>query len=315
MDALTDVLKAMSLSAETYFCSDFASPWGMRVENSGRAQFHAVIEGQCNLHVSNQSQLIELKQGDVVAFPTGGDHWLSDGLETPSLMGSEVVGSIQDQDNPFAPGPQQDIQTTLLCGAFDYDQSLDHPLLKALPCFIHIKAGIAAETKWLAPILRALAEESRASRPGASVVVNRLSEVLFVALLREYIATHESDHGYLAALVDPKIGKALTLIHQDADGQLNVDALAGMVGLSRGAFTVRFSRFLNMSPKSYLNRWRLNKARASLALNQTSTFDIALRAGYSSEAAFSKAFKNEFGVTPGSIRKVQTNSTLSASKL
>lgn len=303
MDALTDVLRAMRLNANTYFCSDFAAPWGMRVDKANAAQFHALIEGECWLYVESMQQSIKLCAGDLVAFPTGGKHWLSDQNQVPQLTGAELLDALAQGHNPFEHDSPTNSQVTLLCGAFEYDSSINHPLLKELPCFIHIRSSEQTETLWLRPILEALAQESRDQGPGSQAVVDRLTEILFVAFLREYISGHPSEHGYLAALNDQKIGKALNLIHGDKASQLSIETLANEIGLTRGAFTQRFSKLLGMSPKAYLSQWRLNQAKTMLQANKSSSFDIALASGYSSEAAFSKAFKAQFGITPGAIRK------------
>lgn len=303
MDALTDVLKALRLRSETYFCSDFASPWGMQISHSGNAQFHVVVEGACYVFLEGPGQLLELKAGDIIAFPTGANHWISDQKQAPTLSGSELLSAIMSDNNPFAPKPEQALQTTLLCGAFDYDQSIKHPLLRALPCYILIRAGSKAQPSWLAPTLLALADETRSAAPGASVVVDRLSEVLFVALLRAYIAENQTQSSYLQALSDHKIGPALTLIHQDDGAQLSIESLADQVALSRGAFSKRFSTLVGMSPKHYLTNWRLNRAKAWLQAGNLSMYDIAQHSGYASEAAFSKAFKLAFGISPGQARK------------
>jgi AraC-like DNA-binding protein len=310
MDALADVLKTIRLHTSTYFCSDFNTAWGMDIAPADKGLFHVLIEGQGWLKAANQTEPLHLEQGDIVAFPTGGAHWIGDSVDSTKIPGNEVVKSIINGKNPFyheAHEPNHahhaDSRHTLLCGAFEYDSSAKHPFLKDLPCFIHIKASTTPELNWLRSLMQVLAIESKQASPGSSVVIDRLTEVLFIQLLRVYMEGHQRDGGYLAALNDDKIGKALNLIHNEQTILWSVSTLASETALSRSAFSERFVRLVGESPKSYLINWRMQKAKTLLLENVRSMHDIAERSGYSSEAAFSKAFKQLFDITPGSLRK------------
>jgi len=309
MDALADILKTIRLHTSTYFCRDFNKAWAMEIPKAPSGLFHIMIEGQCWLRLSPGDEPIVIEQGDIVAFPTGGAHWISSGLDTTPLPSSEVVERILKDDNPFyAEQPAQNdqvepVQNTLMCGAFEYDSSMDHPFIKDLPCFIHIKASSSPELEWLRTLTQVLSVESRTEGPGAEVIVDRLTEVLFIQLLRVYMLGNKQQAGYLSALNDTKIGKALNLIHGEQVASLNVDTLAASVSLSRSAFSERFSKLVGESPKPYMQRWRLERAKALLLENKLSMFDIASRTGYASEAAFSKSFKQRFKVPPGVVKK------------
>lgn len=305
-DALADVLKTISLNGSTYFCSDFTGPWGMQVEPGPEGLFHVVVEGQCWLQTSS-GEPFKLDTGDIVAFPTGGAHWIGDTPESPRLPGNQVVESILGGGNPFQPANSQAQQTltqnTLLCGSFSYDSSIDHPFLKDLPCFIHISAQQTPELAWLRSLINVLSNESRNITPGSSIMVDKLTEILFIQLMRFHMHKKANQLGYIAALADSQIGKALNLIHGEARAHLTVERLGNAVALSRTAFTDKFSRMVGMAPKSYLVNWRMQKARSQLQSSDLSMFEIAEMAGYSSEAAFSKAFKQFFDIPPGQSRR------------
>jgi len=302
MDALADILKTIRLHTTAYFCSDFSSSWGIQVDTSSNGLFHVLMEGDAWLQANNQASPIKLKPGDIIAFPTGGAHWISDEPGSVKLKGSDVVNRIITGDNPFQAEKSQ-LKNTLLCGTFNYDSSLKHPFLKALPCFIHIEAAHYPDLDWLRSLLGVVAREARQSNPGSSIVVDRLTEVLFIQLLRIYMQEHQHEEGYLIALHDTKIGKALNLIHNEHNTLCTVNMLADAAALSRSAFTERFTRLVGESPKSYLMNWRMQRAKALLKESNLVMQSIAEQTGYSSEAAFSKAFKQMFNISPGAFRK------------
>lgn len=312
MDALGDILRAIRLHTSTYFCSNFNKEWGMDIPAGDSGLFHAIIEGECWLSLPDYDSPIIVKEGDIVAFPTGGEHKISHIPEAQTLQGSQVVERIQSGDNPFFNVPTETkeksnlVWNTLLCGAFEYDSSFEHPFIRDLPCLIHIKKNETPELEWLRSLVFILSRESRIDSPGSTVMVDKLTEVLFIQLLRTYMEQSQKQDGYLSALKDKKIGRALNLIHSEESAELSVDALAQHVAMSRGAFSDRFSRLVGEAPKPYLQRWRLEKAKLALVNNMHSTYSIAIQSGYSSEAAFSKAFKNKFGDTPGKYRSKRT---------
>ncbi len=151
-DALTDVLKTIRLSGSTFFCTGFNTSWGMAMEAEDRGAFHVVVAGKCWLVQGNVDEPVELLAGDIVAFPTGGVHWISNS-PTPSpqiLQGREVANQIMSGGNPFWNAHEDDIENrfgdssddsvegidnyaedaiTLLCGTFHYDSSVDHPFV------------------------------------------------------------------------------------------------------------------------------------------------------------------------------------------
>jgi len=313
MDALADVLKTLRISGNTYACNEFSSPWGMRIDKSSVGMFHVVISGSCWLTLGEDKK-IRLDGGDIVAFPTGGSHGISDMPESELLPGKAVVSQLMNHQNPFSCcSHKNDNVTKLMCGSFTHDSSLNHPFLRDLPCFIHVKAAETPELEWLRMLMKVLACESSNQSPGSSVIVDRLTEVLFIQLLRTHIKSTEKLHQneknvcYLSALNDPQIGQALNLIHNENSASLTVEKLGVRVAMSRTAFTEKFTRLIGMPPKTYLINWRMQKAKTKLETSNAQMYDIAEYSGYSSEAAFSKAFKNFFDITPGKVRRQALN--------
>lgn len=311
MDALADILNTIRLSASTYFCTDFSSPWGIHIEKGSEGLFHVVVNGNCWLQIENAANPIALNRGDIVAFPTGGAHSISDTPDSVKLPGATVTKSIADGNNPFQSEPHSSNRpyNTLMCGAFHYDTSIKHPFLKDLPCFIHIKANETPKLDWLRTLLTVLSNESREPTPGSTVMIDRLTEVLFIQLMRTHMESSPQHLNYMTALSDRQIGTALNHIHADKDATWNVERLGEAVALSRTAFTEKFSRLVGMPPKTYLLNWRMQKAKTQLETTDVPMIAIAENTGYSSEAAFSKAYKQFFNNSPGQTRRLRSSRT------
>ncbi len=306
MDALADILKTIRLHTSTYFCSDFNTDWGMDIAHRDNGLFHIIVEGECWVKIQNRDNPIHMSMGDIVAFPTGGAHWISNTPESEKQASDKIVSQIIDGDNPFFDANSSiTTKQTLLCGAFEYNSAISHPFLRDLPCFIHIKTSESQELTWLKELVKVLYRESKFPSPGSSVIIDRLTEVLFIQILRIYVKNSSIKHGYMSALNDSKIGPALNRIHGETLAEWSVEKLASEAALSRSAFTERFTRLVSETPKTYLINWRMQKAKSKLKTTELSMYKIAESAGYSSEAAFSKAFKQFFDSTPGFYRKHQ----------
>lgn len=298
MDVLADVLQVLRLNTNTYFCSEFMGSWGMEIPKGNAGLFHAVIDGECWLTVSDTEQVIKLNAGDIITFPTGAAHKVSDPKGSRWLPGEDVVAQVQAGNNPFNEG---DNSVTLLCGSFEYDTSIEHPFLKDLPCFIYIQNNNDKE-KWLHSFIEVLASESRYPKPGSTVLIDCLTEALFVQIIRAYMRQQDNSMRYLSALMHSQIGAALNTIHNDKTADCTVESLANKVAMSRTTFTDKFTEIVGMPPKRYMINWRMQKARRQLQTTQDAMITIAETAGYHSEAAFNKAYKQFFGETPGTAR-------------
>ena len=285
-DALTDVLKAIRLKGSTYFCGGFDAPWKMAwPESHNTGAFHVVVKGGCWL-VQQGAEPVQLKTGDIIAFPAGGAHTLSDELNSPEQLNEN-----------------DDADITLLCGTFNYDSSIEHPFVKDLPCFIHIKAERTPGLDWLRSLTQVIAVEAKSPSPGSEAMIDKLTEALFIQLIRLHVAEHPKDINYLSALIDPQIGEALNCIHGETEAYWTIDQLAKNAAMSRTAFTDKFTKMVGVSPKGYLTDTRMQRAKKRLMESKESMLAIALESGYSSEAAFSKAFKKFFNLSPGKLRK------------
>lgn len=291
----------MRLRSVVYFRSDFPPDWGMEVRDDGPARFHLVVRGSCWLGSSIMESPRLLSTGDIVMFPFGDNHWLAEKEGNTRFRGEDVTEAIWRKEKPFE---GEGVCTTLLCGHFEFNAEFDSPLLKELPSMIHIQGTERDQLTWLEAASNAIIQETGSGRPGSDVVAERLAEVLFIQVLRAHIERHQRDTGLLAALGDKQISMSLDFIHGQLAHPWTLEGLAHQVGMSRSAFAARFKSVLGLTPMNYLTDWRMTKARQLLNETDYSILAIAAEVGYSSEAAFNRAFKRKFNATPGAVRRL-----------
>jgi AraC-like DNA-binding protein len=193
--------------------------------------------------------------------------------------------------------------TQLLCGFLGAETSFD-PLRTALPPVLKLDVRTTASGAWIESSFRFAVNEIASGRVGSTTVLAKLSELLFVEAVSRYVASLPPERrGWLAGLRDPQIGRALTLIHARATDAWTAESLALEVGMSRSVFAERFTSLVGEPPMTYLTLWRMHLAAQRLREGRGSVAQIAFAVGYESEAAFSRAFKRQFGASPGGWRK------------
>ena len=305
MDALSSVLRTVYPRGRVFGRTELGGSWGMEIPPGPKAYFHVVIRGACRLRLSQSDVVIELQPGDLALLPHGIGHQLLDEhgsatvplerfwREDPASHGSRVLR--------LGVGP---VETELICGAFELGQPEDHPLIGLLPPYI-IAPGEGGQTApWLTATLQQLANEMMQTRPGAEILIARLLDVILVQAMRVWLETQPVERpSWLGALRDPDLGLVLGLMHESPDRPWTVATLAAEVAMSRSTFAQRFKALVGEPPLVYLAKWRLSMAAQWLRAERGSLLEIALRAGYRSEAAFSKAFKRRFGVSPMAYRR------------
>ena len=197
-----------------------------------------------------------------------------------------------------------------VCGQFKFDNDIFHPLLDNLPAILHVPGNESYNTTWLDSALGFIAHEAAAERPGAFAIIDRLSEIIFIQVIRAYVNASKSSIPFIAALRDAQISRALSEIHNRPDSYLKAEKLGRMVGMSRSAFFNRFSELVGRTPHQYLSLVRMQKAGHLLTTTQRPLTTIADSVGFTSEAAFSTAFKRHFGLRPGEYRKKRKDLSL-----
>ena len=301
MDILTDVLNTLELKSSLYSRTEITAPWRFHFAASQDAIFHILNFGSGYICVEGEATPIPVNNGDVIVLPRGHAHAICDELTSPTLKSSKMDYDSHHgyQIFPFeGEGPK----TVLLCGLFHFEHPNHFPLLQCLPNIIHIPGERGQMADGLADTLRLLANESASSRLGAEVILGRLTEILFLQIVRFWMEVQQpGTGGWLAALRDGPIGTALGLIHQAPEYRWKVEELANAVALSRSAFSTRFTLLVGETPVKYLTRWRMHLAMRLLR-NEGNIQKIAQRLGYDSEVAFRKAFKREVGISPAQYR-------------
>lgn len=303
MDVLSDAIAAMRTGRPHSSRRDKHAPWGMRFEASDGAGFHVVLQGSAWL-IPADGEPVAVGPGDVVFLAHGRGHALASGLDVPL----EEVRLGPDGRWPRLP-PATDESgpaTVMLCGAYQLDRHRAHPLLAELPEVVHLPTRIGAHRSLRAAV-ELLGMELEEPQPGSDTIVTSLLDTLLLYILRAWWQRerHGGGHptGWSAALADPAVAAALRAVHGDPSHPWTVEELGARGGLSRAAFARRFTTLVGEPPLTYLTWWRMITAGRLLRTDDLPLRLVAQRTGYTSEFAFAKAFKREYGVPPGQYRK------------
>jgi AraC-like DNA-binding protein len=303
MDILTDVLNTLELKGWLSSRRELTPPWRYDFAASKDSMFHVLSFGGAYLQVEGEAEPIRVEDGDVLLFPTGHPHSLYDDPTSPLTRLVHLDYNPQREHHiVYAEG--EGLKPLMLCGAFHFEYPNELPLRHRLPKLIHVSGAAASAEQGFAEIVHLIARESASRQPGAEVMLNRLTELLFIQVIRLWsLQQAEVSGGWVGALRDQPTSVALGLIHQSPEHKWTVQDLAAAAGLSRAAFSARFTEFVGEPPLTYLTRWRMLKA-TRLLKNEVRMETIAELLGYESEAAFRKAFKREVGIPPAQYRRL-----------
>jgi AraC-like DNA-binding protein len=300
MDVLADVLRVSALGNAILNRSELVAPFGLEVGKEVRAAVHIVQRGLCWLRIGKRKP-IRLASGDIVLIPRGTVHALLDDPRTPVEPFASALRSQAKRLRSRA--AQVENNTVLVCAEIKFDEAEPHPLMTVLPDLIHVSAVLAENDHGLATLSRILVREALGERMGAELVVPRLVDALLVFIVRNWIEQQPIESaGWLGALRDDQIGRALALIHEAPEHKWTVDELASNVAMSRATFARRFSALVGESPHAYVTRWRMNLAARLLRTTSDSAERIAASVGYDSPTAFGAAFRKHLSVSPGIYR-------------
>ncbi|MFI6290991.1 AraC family transcriptional regulator [Nonomuraea sp. NPDC050790] len=305
MDVLSDVIASMRIGVPRSARVEWPAPWGQRFPSApGSAGFQVILQGSC-WAIPPDGEPIPVGTGDVLFFPHGHGYALADSPATPvaepdcdPYAEAELFATAaMDGDGPV---------TVTLCGGYRLDSGRAHPLLRDLPEMLHLPARLGHNTDLRAAV-ELLGKEFDRPRPGVDLVVSALLDTLLLYILRAWFdvsAEHCAPGGWVAALADPAIGTALDRIHRDPAHPWTVESLGRHAGLSRAAFSRRFSELVGRPPLTYLTWWRMGTAARMLRDSDAALGELATAVGYSSEYAFSHAFKRQYGMAPGKYRRL-----------
>lgn len=307
MDVLSELLADLRLEGTCYCALELRAPWTVDYPGGSSGGFHVVTAGHVWLDIDGRAPL-RLEAGDVAVLPRGVPHRIRSDLPARPVeiawLAGRAAGDGGASALPVARWGGEGAPAAYLCGAFARDAADDHPLLAALPDVIAVRGERGRPLPWFQQHLDAIAGEVASARPGAALVLGRLSDVLFVHALRAWVDELPEDaRGWAAALRDPPVARALALLHRRPEEAWTVESLGRAVGLGRSTFAARFAALVGQGPLSYLAAWRIHRARALLRDGGLRVSAVARRLGYGSEAAFATAFKRATGTAPGAYRR------------
>jgi AraC-like DNA-binding protein len=345
MDVLSEVFRAVHVSGAVFLAADFSAPWALDSPNSELLAsevvpnadcvvlFHLVIEGTCAVQCPGHA-VVGIEAGDVIVFPHGDSH----------TMRSDDATALTPLTAVLSSGPQDELlrvslggggqKTRFLCGYLNCDKR-SVPLMRTLPTMLVLRgrndyAAIEAIDRggvhpvvvplgsdtWLSTTLKFTVNEARSGRPGNAIMLGRLTELMLVDIIREYVEELPAKHSsWLTGVKDAHVDKALRLLHAHPTRNWTVDELAHAVAISRSGFAQRFTKFVGQSPMRYLANWRIQLAKQMLREGGHSIQEIASRVGYESDAAFNRAFKREAGAPPATWRKAALHASAIVSPL
>ncbi|MBX7083691.1 MAG: AraC family transcriptional regulator [Nannocystaceae bacterium] len=303
MDALSALVEAIDVGGVVHCRIEARSPWGMSAEPQNVASFHVLRRGRAFLRVDGEPDPLALEAGHVVVVPHGTSHAIVDRPGTHAVpFLDELRARGLDAAGIMRVGSGHGAATSIVCGAF-VGRAERPPVLSRLPRVLLVR-GHGRPGDALASTLVAIEAEMGAQQPGAGAVVTRLVGILFVQVLRAWIEQQpEQQRALLGSMTDPAIARALALIDHDPARAWSVAELARRCGMSRSAFAGRFVELVGEAPIQYVTRVRLQRAAIALRSNAVGVSEVARSVGYDSDAAFSRAFKRQFGAAPVEYRR------------
>jgi thiosulfate/3-mercaptopyruvate sulfurtransferase len=293
VDLLSNMLTTLRLDARIFLHSTFCQQWVIDIGAFEIATFHLISHGDCWLHLPH-TKPVALQEKDLVVLPHNATHLITSSAEPPA------EDTPRNTPADVISGPS----VTLICGTVEFSQSYWNPLVEALPEYVIMSTVDSRETT-LGKAIDALINECERNESGSEVVIDRLADILFIEVLRNYVK-REHGNSFLVAVSDPKISRALVNFHEEPGRNWNVQELAAAANMSRSAFADRFQHLVGTSPMHYVTRWRMQFAHNELTETTSPIGDIAESCGYLNEESFAKTFRKEFGVSPSAVRRRET---------
>jgi AraC-like DNA-binding protein len=304
MDALSRILSSVRLSTSLLSKAHFREPWAVHTAGARTAIFHTLVRGSCWLRPDDEPGALRLRTGDVVIVSRGDAHVMCSDPNRPPVAVASLEPESQTGGVPTFQHGGVGAETLVICGTFRLEHDAGASLLDQLPPFVHVASPDEATAAWVETTLQLMNRELSNGAPGAETVLSRLTDVLFVQVLRHLATTQpESLRGWWAAVRDDQIGRALAMMHDRPGDDWNASQLATRVGMSRSRFFERFSDLVGEPPAKYLAKCRVRAAAELLRRRSLSNAELAGLVGYSSEDGFTKMFKRHVGVSPREFRR------------
>jgi len=306
-DALAETLSAIRVQSSVYCLSELRAPWGFRVDGAATAKFHLVLEGACWLEVDGLDP-VRLHTPDLVVLVGGQGHVMRDEPGSPVQPLDSVIANHPLDASVRLRYGGTGTTTRLLCGGFQLAAPVPARLLAGLPSIVRLNGSRTDVGGWIDPLVALVRQEADRAAPGAQAIFAKLADVFLSQALRIYLTEIGQDGPLqLTTTPDAQIEKAVDLLRQWPDRHWTLEQLAREVGLSRTLLATRFRDGTGDSPMRHLTKIRLGQAADYLTTADLSLEAIARRTGYANDTSLSKAFKREFGVSPGTYRRRKGN--------
>lgn len=303
-DPLGEALHFLRMSGTFYCRSEFTAPWALELPPFERSMmFHVVTSGECLLEVDGAERCV-LRPGDLALVPHGAGHRLMSAAGVTAGKLFDLPREAVSNRYEILRHGEGGAPATMICALVRFDHPAAQRLIGLLPALIRVDTWQSPEMEWIQSTLRFIAAEAQQLNAGGETVITRLADILVIQAVRAWIAhAPAAQTGWLGALRDGQIGRVIAMIHRDPSRNWTVAALADSVGMSRSAFSARFTQLVGEPAMRYAVRWKMQAALTQLQETDASLLELALRLGYDSDAAFSRAFKRIVGVTPGAARR------------
>ncbi|WP_317054748.1 AraC family transcriptional regulator [Roseovarius rhodophyticola] len=313
LDLLSDILTRLSMRGTLYFRTSFSKPWGVCVPSfENVARFHYAHRGACKVRVKATDEVVSVEQGDLIIIPHGASHDLFYDHEAETAvkpLDTVLEDSGYDGSGVLVYGGNSEpsSETQLICGHFSFEPTSRHILFDRLPPLVHVKNYGETAGKWMEATLRVIGDEAGGKRMGGDLIALKMSEAILAQAIRAFLESGAGAKYGLGGFADEKLCLSLDAFHKSPQQTWSVEALARVAGMSRTSFAVAFQKQMEITPMEYVTGWRMEIAKQALLDTTNTLTDVAEKAGYASDSAFTRVFKKETGSTPAAFRKKSLN--------
>jgi AraC-like DNA-binding protein len=295
-DVLSQVLTLIRLRGELVYSAQLRAPWGIAFPK-GAAHLYFVATGTMWVRTLG-AEPIAVRQGDMLLLPHGTGHLICDDPTTLAVEIGSLIGEYFDRDKSVLDYGGDGAPSHIVGGLFHFDGGSLAAIMAALPLVVHIPCEDGGAPDWMHALTHFLVKESHEVEPGSSLMISRLIDLLVIRTLRTWAASQSHPGSWVGALSDERVGRALNAIHATPYHRWTVEGLADIATMSRSIFAERFTARVGEAPLQYVKRLKLTLAADMLASGGLRVTQVAARIGYASDAAFSRAFKAQFGYAP-----------------
>lgn len=310
MDALSQVFEDLRLKNTEYLYLQAQGQWAIELSHHHSITTHIMLFGEAFIKFEN-AETLQLNAGDMVIIPSGMGHQIFSHRDQNLIEIQNIDHLFYGlRDDEIKVGqPDANNKSLLFSIRSQMDRIMGGPLIQSLPTFLHLHNALnAQEPEWLRIGLYFVADETRMTQPGRHKIMDHVVSIMLIKCVRDYITTLKDPNNWLNVLTHSEISPAFAAIHSQPEQNWTVESLAECCFMSRSKFANMFQQVVNETPLAYLQKHRLRLASQHLRIGHLPIQQIAHRVGYSSETAFSQAFKKHYLCSPTQYRNSHQHS-------